>query len=146
MRCASRLERLRSYSASISGASRRERMDWRRTSCRAHDFVILLASQLLIPYDESVHLGNLVNPTASHVVGQFSGNDSEGDLVLRLFDRIRPGGLNAPPATASPDQSPLRIDANPQEQTRRQLSCSFQTEHGTDSGTVHTRFPTELIG
>jgi len=49
-----------------------------------------------------VHLGNLVNPTASHVSGAVQWNDGEGEtdqeLVLRLLDRIRPGSLNAPAA------------------------------------------------
>jgi len=60
----------------------------------AHDFVIPSVSQLLIPYDESVHRGNLVNPTASHVSGAVQWNEAEGEtdeeLALRLLDRIKP--------------------------------------------------------
>jgi len=60
----------------------------------AHDFVIPSASQLLIPADSPVHLGNLVNPDASHLTGAARWDSGHGktdeDLVVVLLGRLRP--------------------------------------------------------
>jgi hypothetical protein len=57
----------------------------------AHDFVIPSVSQLLVPQTPA-HLGNLVNPNASHLTGavEWPQNDGETDekLVLKLLRAI----------------------------------------------------------
>jgi hypothetical protein len=59
----------------------------------AHDFVIPSASQLLIPADSSVNLGNLVNPDASHLTGAARWDTGDGktdeDFVVELLNRLR---------------------------------------------------------
>ena len=60
---------------------------------KAHDFVILAVSQLLIPTDSTAHVGNLVNPDASHLTGAMEWDSGDGkndeELVLELLRRLR---------------------------------------------------------
>jgi hypothetical protein len=74
---------------------------------KAHDFVIPAASQLLIPTDSPAHLGNLVNPDASHLTGAMEWDAGDGkndeELALELLRRLREGGgsVAAPSAPSS---------------------------------------------
>ncbi|HEY6911212.1 MAG TPA: hypothetical protein VI356_17670 [Myxococcales bacterium] len=70
----------------------------------AHDFVIPSASQLLVPADSPCHIGNLVNPKASHLSGamRWAGEDAPNDeeLVGVLLDRLSPApGFDVPQPT-----------------------------------------------
>ena len=92
------------YARSSEG---KEASSWQKSRYQAqHPICPPYGSQLLIPYDESVHRRNLVNPTASHVSGAVQWHDGEGEtdeeLVLRLLDRIKPSGPN-PPADPAPN-------------------------------------------
>jgi hypothetical protein len=63
---------------------------------RAHDFVIPSVSQLLTDTDSPAHLGNLVNPTASHLTGAMrwdrAGGETDEELVVQLINRLKPAG------------------------------------------------------
>lgn len=67
----------------------------------AHDFVIPSASQLLVPADAPCHLGNLVNPKASHLSGARRWDEMNDEvLVGRLLDLISPApGFTVPQPT-----------------------------------------------
>ncbi len=74
----------------------------------AHDFVIPSASQLLIPGGSPAHLGNMVNPTASHLTGaeRWETDDGETDesLVVDLLNRLKPdAGVDAAEANEHRD-------------------------------------------
>jgi len=67
----------------------------------AHDFVIPSASQLLLPNGSPSHIGNLVNPDASHLSGarrwDGAGTRTDEELVVKLINRLRPGrGFTVP--------------------------------------------------
>jgi hypothetical protein len=79
---------LRDYQAGLPRGA--EQLD-RPLEARAHDFVIPSVSQLLIPAGPA-HLGNLVNPDASHITGAQLWEDREGktdeDLVAQLLAKM----------------------------------------------------------
>jgi hypothetical protein len=76
----------------------------------AHDFIIPSASQVLIPAPPTVpvtlsaHLGNLVNPIASHLTGATRWPDqklTDEVLVVKLINKLR-DDVNAPPFPPDP--------------------------------------------